>query len=91
MCLVSIRLGRFTESSGVFEPLSCLSEMSGYCDALLCVFHTLQSAFETGKEARIVQIDFSAAFERVTHQVIRYKLCSVDIIGSVLLILTQFL
>ena len=36
------------------------------CDALLCVAHTLQSALERGKEARIVQIDFSAAFDRVT-------------------------
>ena len=32
----------------------------GTCDALLCVSHTLQSALESGKEARIVQIDFSA-------------------------------
>ena len=33
----------------------------GTCDALLCVAHTLQSALEMGKEAIIVQIDFSAA------------------------------
>ena len=33
----------------------------GTCDALLCVSHTLQSALESGQEARIVQIDFSAA------------------------------
>ena len=41
--------------------------------------------------ARIVQIDFSAAFERVIYQGILYKLCSVGIGGSVLSILTQFL
>ena len=39
----------------------------GTCDALLCVFHTLQSALESGQEARIVQIDFSAAFDGVNH------------------------
>ena len=39
----------------------------------------------------MVQIDFSAAFDRVNHQVILYKLCSVGIGGSVLSILTQFL
>ena len=39
----------------------------GTCDALLCVSHTLQSAFESGQEARIVQIDFSAAFELSGH------------------------
>ena len=53
--------------------------------------HTLQSASESGQEARIVQIDFSAAFDRVNHLGILYKLCSVGIGVSVLSILTQFL
>ena len=35
------------------------------CDAILCVAHTLQSALEMGHEVRIVQIDFSDAFDRV--------------------------
>ena len=39
----------------------------GTCDALLYMSHTLQSALASGQEARIVQIDFSAAFERVNH------------------------
>ena len=60
------------------------------CDALLCVSHTLQSALESGQEARFVQIDFSAAFDRVNHQGILYKLSSVGIGGSVLSVLTQF-
>ena len=63
----------------------------GTCDALLCAPHTLQSALESGQEARIVQTDFSAAFDRVNHLGILYKLCSVDIGGSVLSILSQFL
>ena len=53
--------------------------------------HTLQTALESGQEARIVQIDFSAACDRVNHLGILYKLCSVCIEGSVLSILTQFL
>ena len=53
--------------------------------------HTLQSALESGQEARIVQIDFSAAFDRVNQLGILYKLCSVGIGGSVLSILTEFL
>ena len=57
----------------------------------LCMSHTLQSALESGQEANIVQIDFSAAFGRVNHYGILYKLCSVGIGGSVLSILTQFL
>ena len=38
----------------------------GACDELLCVSHTVQSALESGQEARIVQIDSSAAFDRST-------------------------
>ena len=63
----------------------------GTCDALLSLSYTLQSALESWQEARIVQIDFSSAFERVNHLGILYKLCSVGIGGSVLSILTQFL
>ena len=60
----------------------------GTCDFLS---HTLQSALESGQEASIIQIDFSTGFDRVNHQGILYKLCSVGIGGSVLAILTQFL
>ena len=63
----------------------------GTCDALLRVAHSLQSALEMGQEARIVQIDFSAAFDRVNHQGILLKLCSVGVGGSVQSVLTQFL
>ena len=52
----------------------------GTCDALLCVAHSLQSALEMGQEARIVQIDFSAALDRVNHQGILFKLCSVGLV-----------
>ena len=44
-----------------------------------------------GQEARIVQIDFSSAFDRVNHQGILFKLCSVGVGGSELSVLTQFL
>ena len=40
----------------------------GTCDALFCVSHTLQSASESEQEARIMQIDFSAAFDGVNRQ-----------------------
>ena len=53
----------------------------GTCDALLFVSHILQSSLESGQEARIVQIDFSAAFHRVKHRGILHRLCSVDIGG----------
>ena len=52
--------------------------------------YTLQSASESGQVARIVQIDFNAAFDWVNHQIILYKFCSVVIGGYVLSLLTQF-
>ena len=36
--------------------------------AILCMSHTLQSALDSGQEAGIVQIDFSAANVSVNHQ-----------------------
>ena len=87
--LVSVRLGRFMERSGVL-PTTQFAYLKGpgIFDALLYLSYTLQSALESGQDARIVQIDFSAAFDRVNHQGILDKLCSVGIGGSVLSILT---
>ena len=89
---MSVRLGRFMELSGVLPTTQFAYRKGlGTCDALLCVSHTLQNALQSGQEARIVQIDFGAAFDRVNHLGILYKLCSVGIRGPVLSILTQFL
>ena len=81
--LVSVCLRRFMECRSVL-PTTQFAYNRGLdtCDALLCVAHTLQSALEMGQEARIVQIDFSAAFNRVNHQGFLFKLCSVGIGGS---------
>ena len=88
---MSVDHGRFMERSGVlpttqFANRKCL----GTSDVLLRVSHTLQSTLESGQEGRIVQIDFSAAFDRVIYQGSLYKLCTVGIGGSVLSVLTQF-
>ena len=65
---VSVHLGRFMELSGVLPTTQFAYRKGlGTCDALLCVSHTLQSALENGQETRIVQIDFSSAFDRVNH------------------------
>ena len=61
------------ERSGVLPTTQFAYRLGlGTCDALLCVSHTLQSALESGQEARIVQIDISAAFDRVNHMGILY-------------------
>ena len=90
--LVLVRLGRFMEGRGVLPTTQFAYRKGlGICHNFLFVAHTLQSALEMGQEARIVQIDFSAAFDRVNHRGILFKLCSVGVGGSVLSILTQFL
>ena len=82
---MSVRLGRFMEGRGVLPTTQFAYRKGlGTSDTLLCVAHSLQSALEMGQEARIVHIDFSAAFDRVNHQRILYKLCSVGVGGSVL-------
>ena len=87
--LVSVRLGRFIERSGVLPTTQFAYRKSlGSCDAFcVCVTYTAKCIGEW-QDSRIVQIDFSAAFDRVNHQGILYKLCSVGIGGSVLSILT---
>ena len=68
---MSVSLGRFVERNGVLPTTQFAYRKGlGTCDALLCLYHTLQSALESGQEDRILQVDFSAAFDRVDHQVI---------------------
>ena len=89
---MSVRRGRIMECRGVL-PTTRFAYRKGLgpCDALLCVAHTLQTALEMGQEATIVQIDFSAALDRVNHQGVLFMLCSVGVGGSILYVLTQFL
>ena len=70
---MSVRLERFMERSGAL-PTTQFAYWKGLSasDALMYLTHTLQSALESGQEARIVQIDFSATFDRVNHQCILY-------------------
>ena len=90
--LVAVRLGRLWSTVVCFQPPSFLiGKVWVPVMRFFCVSHTLQSALERGQEARIVQIDFSAAFDWVNHHGILYKLCSVGIGGTVLSVLTQFL
>ena len=50
--LVSFRLGRFMECSGVLTTTQFAYQKGlGTCDAFLCMSHTLHSALESGQEA----------------------------------------
>ena len=80
---MSVRLGRFMERSGVLPTTQFAYRNNlGTCDVLLCLFHTLRSAMESGQESRIVHIDFSATLDKVNQQSMLYKHCSEGIGGS---------
>ena len=66
-----VALRRFMECSGVLPNIKFAYRKGlGTCDTLLCV----QSALESGQEARIVQIDFSTAFVRANHHGVLHNL-----------------
>ena len=75
---MAVHLGQFMEHCDVL-PTTQFAYWKGLgtCDVLLRVSDTLQSALESRLEARIVRINFSAAFDRVNHQGILYGLSSV--------------
>ena len=55
------------------------------------IFHLVQENLDKGFETRIVQIDFSAAFDLVNHRALVYKLKELGIGGNLLNILKDFL
>ena len=63
----------------------------GTCDALLDLTCHMQKDLDNGSETRIVQIDFSAAFDLVNHKALIFKLQNVGIGGWLLGLLSDFL
>ena len=63
----------------------------GCTDPLLTLSHHLQKSFDAGMESDIVQLDFSAVFNRVSHSVLLFKLKSIGVGSSVLSICREFL
>ena len=51
----------------------------GCTDALLTISHHLQKSLNTLMESYIVQLDFSAAFDRVSHIALLFKLKSIGV------------
>ena len=61
------------------------------CLVLLILSLHLQVALNRGKEGRLVQLDFSAAFDRVSHCGPLYKLSSIGVGGQYLSIVSEVL
>ena len=46
---------------------------------LITISHHLQKSLDTGMESYILQLDFSAAFDRVSHSGLLFKLKSIGV------------
>ena len=90
--LLAKHLCKLAEDSGLLPDLQFgFRKRLGTCDALLTITHKLQTALDYGHEARMVGLDFSAAFDRVNHEALIFKLQHLGVGGSFLSILSQFL
>ena len=90
--LLARRLLVFAERNKLFPNLQFgFRKGLGTCDALLTISHAAQKALDLGCELRMVGLDFSAAFDRVNHEALIFKLKQLGIGGSFLSILTEFL
>ena len=89
--LLARRLNAFAENK-LFPSLQFgFRKGLGTCDALLTITHTVQKALDSCSEVRMVGLDFSAAFDRVNHEALIFKLKQFGVGGSFLSILTEFL
>ena len=90
--LVSHKLSNFCEKCG-FLPAAQFADRKGVSctDALLTISHHLQKSLDAGMESYIVQLDFSAAFDRMSHSGLLLKSKSIGAGASVLSMCTEFL
>ena len=73
--LIALRFGRFLERSGVLPSHQySYRKRLGTCDALLDIVCAGQLELDRGGELALFQIDFSAAFDRVNHGGLVFKL-----------------
>ena len=80
--VVAGKLSYFLESNSLLPSFqfSCLRGL-GTRDALLTLSHLLQVALDRGMEGRLVQLNFLATFDRVSHCGLLYKLSSLVVGG----------
>ena len=90
--LVSHKLSSFFEKCCLLPaPQFAYWKCLGCTDSLLTLSHYLQKSLDSGIESYIVKLDFSAAFDKVSHIGLLFKLKSIGVGGSVLSICAEFL
>ena len=90
--LIASRFGCFLERSGVLPSHQySYRKRLGTCDALLDIVCAGQFELDRGGELALVQIDFSAAFDRVNHGGLVFKLRVAGVGGLILKVFQNFL
>ena len=90
--LIALCFGRFLERSGVlsFHHYSYRKGL-GTCDAHLDIVCAGQLELDRGGELALVQIEFSAAFDRVNHRGLVFKFREAGVGGLILKVFQNFL
>ena len=79
--------GQFSHfSEGNIPSLFSYRKGLGTCDSLLTLPHHLKFALDIGMERRFAQLDFTAAFDFLSHRCLLYKLRSIGVGGLFLFI-----
>ena len=89
--LIALRFGRFLERSGVLPSHQYSYRKRFTCDVLLDIVCAGQLELDRGGELALVQIDFSAAFDRVNHGGHVFKLREAGVDGLFLKVSKNFL
>ena len=90
--LLAKRLNAFAEINNLFPNQQFgFRKGLGACDAVLTISDKVQRALDSGFEARMVGLDFCAAFDRVIYNALIYKPRQLSIGGPFLNILMDFL
>ena len=85
-------LNAYTETNDLFPSLQFgFRKDLGICDALLTITSMLQNSLDTGREVRMVGLDFSSAVKRVNHEALIFRLGQIGIGGTFLNIVVEFL
>ena len=80
------KLSHFLESNNMPPPSQLLYRRSlGTCDSLLSLSHRLQVSL-----IKLVQLDFSAAFDTVSHCGLLHKLRSISVGGQLVSMVSEF-
>ena len=72
-------------------PTAQFAFREGLCCTAYTISDHLQKSLDAGMESYVVQLDFSAPFDRVSHSSLLFKLKSIGVGGSVLCICREFL